>query len=150
MAGGRLLTVVFQGRDDDWPGSVRTYDDGTRPGAFFLSGLSAKTEFGGQTCLDSGESVVAAFCGSASGVCAVGLRTGVLLWSEDDAIPVGAGSGRVIAVAGSRTRAAGTRGWCRSACAMAGNASWALSTPRDRALVMSIRNVELSWPGSML
>lgn len=99
VAGDNPLTVVFQGKDDDSPGSVQTYDDDFKPQkAFTLSGPLAKVEFAGTTFVDSDSSVMVTAYKSTTGACAVDLKTGKLLWSREEAIPLGVDSGQVIAV----------------------------------------------------
>lgn len=101
VAGDRPLTVVFQGKDDDSPLSVQTYDEETKPQkAFTLSGPLADIEFAGRTYVDPATSIMVSSYGSTTGAGAVDLRTGKLLWSKEDAVPLGTDSNQVYAVTG--------------------------------------------------
>ncbi|GHJ36966.1 PQQ-binding-like beta-propeller repeat protein [Streptomyces sp. TS71-3] len=99
VAGDRPLTVVFQGKDDDSPESVQTYDDGKPQKAFQLP---AKVQFDRNgVYVDSDQSVMVSSYDDNTGTGAVDLRTGKLLWSKKNTVTVGTGDGGAIAVQGS-------------------------------------------------
>lgn len=150
VAGDRPLTVVFQGKDDKSPGSVQTYNDDTKPQkAFSLSGPLAKVEFGGRTYVDPEESVMVTSYGSTSGACAVDLKTGALLWSKDEVIPVGTDSGQVIAVTGPAEGGQSPRLASFGLRDGKERILGTLYTP-DHALGPTIEGLDLSWFGSTL
>lgn len=100
IAGDDPLTVVFEGKDDDSPGSLQTYSDEGKPRKSFpLTGNLSNLEFS-TAFVDRDSSVMISSYDSTTGTGATDLKTGTLLWSKEDAVALGVDDGNVIAVTG--------------------------------------------------